>query len=312
MKNLKSSVGILNSIVRMMKLCFMALSMISIPVFVKPAFVASYYFVSTVFPQVRETFSAWLTPAVLYVLVNCIILAILLNSNLQHRFNITGSSHEEQNPSAAHQKQQQQEEEPIYEEESTERSGITELEEAEAEVSSAARSERIRTSDVRRLERPLATSRFNAHYKKSASAKSATEAKSLGISRSKKKADTLEATWKAITEGQGPPLTRHLRKSETWETVHRADATDAASHDSSSSSSAFRKCETWSNARNRTDNLPGRPEFAVGLRKEPSLSQDELNRRVEAFIAKMNNDMKLQREQSLARYMEMVNRGASE
>ena len=134
----------------------------------------------------------------------------------------------------------------------------------------------------------------------------------MGISRSKKNADTLEATWKAITEGRGPPLTRHLRKSETWETVHQADATESESRDSSSSSAVFRKSETWSNARNRTDNLTERPEFAVGLRKEPSLSPDELNKRVEAFISKMNNDMKLQREQSLARYMEMVNRGASE
>jgi len=312
MKNLKSSSGILNRIVRVMKLCFLALSMVSVPVFVKPVFASSYHFVSAVVPQVRETFSAWMTPAVLYVLVNCIILAILANSRLQHRFNITGRSHPgELNSSAAQQKQQQ---EPIYEDsDSTERSGTTELEEDENEASSEERSEVIRTPDVRRVERPLATSRFNTHYRKSASAKSVTEAKSLGISRSKKKAETLESTWKAITEGRGPPLTRHLRKSETWETVHRADATEGASRDSSSSSpSMFQKSETRSNARNRTENLPGKPELTVALRKEPSASQDELNRRVEAFIAKMNNDMKLQREQSLVHYMEMVNRGTSE
>lgn len=333
MKNLKSSAGILNRMVAVMKLGFMALSMVSVPVFVKPAFVASYEFVTAVFPRMLEAFSAWLTPTVLYVLVNCLILAILANSNLQRGFNITGSSYEEHNPSAARQKQREEAEEPVYEKESTERSGTANLEEEEPvydkestersgtteleeeEVSSAARSERIRTRDVRKVERPLATSRFNKLHRRSASAKSAMEVKSLDMSRpkeeesslaatpldslrseeqeasldatsldileSKEEAASLEATWKAITEAQRAPHKRHLRKSETF-----------------------------SSARNRTNNLLRGPEFPSGLKKEPSLSQDELNTRVEAFIAKVNNDMKLQREQSLLRYMEMVNRGS--
>lgn len=311
--------------VRGMKLCLIALSIVSVPVFVKPAYVASYEFVSTAFPQIRETFSAWLTRAVLYALVNCIILAILANSRFQDKFNISGRSHEEHNPSEATQqeeRQEVQEQEPISEEYPTEKFGTTELEEPiceeeptektelEEEVSTEARSERIRTLDVRKVKRPLATTRF--HYKKSASARSGAEAKSLGISRPpKKKGDTLEATWKAITEGRGPPLTRQLRKSETWESVHRGDAMEAAaSHDSSSPPpppSVFRKSAT-----NRTDDLPQGPELALKLWKEPSPSQDELNRRVEAFISKMNNDMKLQREESMTRYMEMVNRGTTE
>lgn len=304
MKNLKPSVGPVCKMVRVVKPCFIALTVVSVPVFLKPAYVASYEFVSAVFPQICEKCSAWLTPAVLYVLVNCIILAILANSRFQYKLDISGRSYDEHNQLAPHQKQQQ---EPIYEEESAEKFGTMELEEEEPEVSSEARSEGIRTLDVRKVERPLATSRF--HYKKSGSARSGAEAKSLGISRaSKKKADTLEATWKAITEGRGPPLARHLRKSETWESVHRGDATEAASHDSA----VFRKSETLSTARNRTDDPPQGPELALGLRKDPSPSEDELNRRVEAFIAKMNNDMKLQREQSLARYMEMVNRGTGE
>lgn len=52
----------------------------------------------------------------------------------------------------------------------------------------------------------------------------------------------------------------------------------------------------WSNDGNRTDDVGDRGEFGMGLKKEASLSLEELNRQVEAFIVKVKNDMKLQRE----------------
>ncbi|KAE8673506.1 Tetratricopeptide repeat-like superfamily protein [Hibiscus syriacus] len=102
-------------------------------------------------------------------------------------------------------------------------------------------------------------------------------------------------------------LTRHLKKSDTWES-HGRDINVPAWSDSKA---AMKKAETF---RDRTNYQPptelvSYPSLAsaVKLRKERSLSQDELNRRVEAFIKKFNDEMRLQRQESLNQYMEMVN-----
>lgn len=109
------------------------------------------------------------------------------------------------------------------------------------------------------------------------------------MARSKRQ-ETLENTWKMITEGRHVPLTRHLKKSDTWE-HHVAPAVDHVP-----------KSETFTE-RSNYEYSPAR------IRKEPSLGQDELNRRVEAFIKKFNEDMRMQRQESLNQYMEMINRG---
>ncbi|KAL9257489.1 hypothetical protein AKJ16_DCAP04906 [Drosera capensis] len=46
------------------------------------------------------------------------------------------------------------------------------------------------------------------------------------------------------------------------------------------------------------------------VRTEPSAGQEELNRKVEAFIERFNEEMRLQRQQSMQQFMEMINRAA--
>ncbi|KAK8918863.1 hypothetical protein KSP39_PZI021369 [Platanthera zijinensis] len=142
--------------------------------------------------------------------------------------------------------------------------------------------------------------------------------KPLGVSRSKKH-ETLESTWRTITEGRPVPLARHLKKSVTRETHARAATTDPLP-----SSPAILKSETFAAGSVAAADL-GSPSFPSGeispakvklrrepsagkLRREPSLGQDDLNRRVEAFIKKFNEEMRLQRQNSVQQYLDMIKR----
>ncbi|KAG2299315.1 hypothetical protein Bca52824_035787 [Brassica carinata] len=106
-------------------------------------------------------------------------------------------------------------------------------------------------------------------------------------SEDSRRQDTLETTWKKITEGRSTPLKKHLTKSDTWQ---------ERSH--------VQKKEKMT----KSDNL-NQAETTLRLKREPSPGQEELNRRVEAFIKKFNEDMRLQRLESLAKYNEMASGG---
>ncbi|XP_015582003.2 uncharacterized protein LOC8260302 [Ricinus communis] len=146
-------------------------------------------------------------------------------------------------------------------------------------------------------EKPRISARFG-HKKSVKASPEAGKATVLGVSKSKRN-DTLESTWKMITDGRAMPLTRHLKKSDTWDSHLRRDPPIR--------SQKMNKSETFTESKSK---LSQSRQGSGKLKKEPSLSQDELNKRVEAFINKFNEQMRLQRQESLNQYQEMINRGA--
>ncbi|KAK9278720.1 hypothetical protein L1049_028296 [Liquidambar formosana] len=109
--------------------------------------------------------------------------------------------------------------------------------------------------------------------------------------------ETMEETWKAITEGRGKGAGRQLKKSESeaWRTE-----VGGGGRGRGRGRREMRKWETFSTLRETS--------ATAGLRRERLPSEEDLKRRVEAFINKMNNDIRLQRQESDQRYLDMVNR----
>ncbi|KAI3795798.1 hypothetical protein L1987_38457 [Smallanthus sonchifolius] len=166
-------------------------------------------------------------------------------------------------------------------------------------------------------EKQPVTSRF-AHNRKPAKP-SPEGARALRVPKPKKH-ETLESTWKMITDGRQLPLTRHLRKSDTFDNLRQDsdESTAAPKTKVVKKSETFKDRTTYADQNDYTQPSAknsstaaknSSPAAGVKLKKDVSLGHDELNRRVETFIKKFIDDMRLQRQESLKQYMEMVNRG---
>ncbi|XXG71370.1 hypothetical protein AAC387_Pa07g0641 [Persea americana] len=225
---------------------------------------------TSVLPQIWRSLLSWLAPPYLYFLVNAIIISIAASSKFQ-----------------------------LHQPESKDQVEIRQ----DFEDPAAFEAVVVKNpAEVRQdfdvpfaKEKPLVSGRFGQLK----CVKASPEGNGALRVAKPKRHETLESTWKTITEGRSLPLARHLKKSDTWDTDLRSDGQDPIP--------VMKKSETMN------DRMAPSPSPSPGsgklLRKESSLSQDELNRRVEAFIKKFNEEMRLQRQKSLQNYMEMVNHG---
>ncbi|KAF9683516.1 hypothetical protein SADUNF_Sadunf04G0021900 [Salix dunnii] len=121
-----------------------------------------------------------------------------------------------------------------------------------------------------------------------------------------KRHETLENTWKMITEDRA--FTRNVKRSQTFKDTWE-------NHDSQFSTRlmdphAVNKSETFNDRTSYQLSPAGLSAPASEkFRKESSLSQDELNQRVDAFINKFKEEMRMQKTRSWNQYREMNSHG---
>ncbi|KAL0385222.1 UNVERIFIED_CONTAM: hypothetical protein Sradi_2916500 [Sesamum radiatum] len=125
--------------------------------------------------------------------------------------------------------------------------------------------------------------------------------------------DTIEATWKAITGGgKQRPERKHLKKSETWNVHTAPERQSAAAVESLKFSEELLKPTTTRKELRKSETFADSVMSITrrgGLRRDPSVGLDEFNKQVEAFIKKFNNEMRLQRQESDQRFLDMMKRG---
>ncbi|KAI4347357.1 hypothetical protein L6164_008173 [Bauhinia variegata] len=274
------------------KLVLMSMGIISTVILLKVAIIPfTFELVVSTFPQLWVSARSWLSPPFVYIIVNFIIITIAASSNFHHKNRVSSNSpptNDSKFSSSAvvadhaisdtgnHQS------EPRSQSNELQRQEKEELEEEEAKVTAEVKDSGLSFNKPTVHPSP---EKFTNNY--------------FSPDPSPDSNDTMEATWRAIMEGQGKSMAPQLKKSDTWGASARITKAEPFRRDDDDpvawAQKELRKSDTFNDA--------------ASLRREKSMSQDELNRRAEAFIKKFNLEMKLQRLESEQRFKEMVNRG---
>ncbi|KAL4201954.1 hypothetical protein AMTRI_Chr02g261390 [Amborella trichopoda] len=303
------------SVILTLKVLFLSMAVVSTAIFLKFSLPVLMEFMAYEVPILCDQIKGWLTPPYLYIVINCIIITIAASSSFQQK-----PEENNQEPLLDQKRAEIRNDYGIPAIHSPEFEIPTEIKRPSFEITATKKSSNEEEEDflsrgewwptgrsfpmVDSLEnscvteeKPPVSVRFS--HRKSVKASPEGGRAGLGVARPKRH-ETLESTWKTITDGRAIPLARHLKKSDTWETHGRSRMND-------SSSPLMKKSDTFDERRSLAGESTPSPGSCKGLRKDPSLSQDELNRRVEAFIKKFNAEIRLQRKQSFQTYMDMVN-----
>ncbi|KAJ6978992.1 hypothetical protein D5086_022205 [Populus alba] len=270
-------------------------------------------------PLLWSSILSWLKPPYIYIIINCIIITIVASSRFHHSHSTANSTtthdqiekipmdeylHDEMKISTVEIQSHHFGGEQFVIEDKGLVNAVAVLEDSKNETVDSSENNLLLPENLSPMEKPLVSSRFGHRKFVKASPEGG---RALRVAKPKRH-ETLENTWKTITEGRAMPLTRHVKKSETFKDTWE-------NHGSQFNTSVVdphevKKSTTFKDRTNYQLPLVNSSSPSSGkLRKEPSLSQDELNRRVEAFIKKFNEEMRLQRQESLNQYKEMTSRG---
>ncbi|KAI3407948.1 DUF4408 domain-containing protein [Psidium guajava] len=268
---------------------------------------ASTFLISTI-PSFWSSTKVFLSPPYIYILLNFVIVAIVASSTFHHQSQIINPVkrallHTEKSLNLKFGFKSEEDEAAVFEvpasQEATNESRLQDQNVAFTQNQEREEEEVIKSMVVaaaasvdKNVDPSMETSDDEALSGKSGEITGEADGEEkAGLPKPEEPDDSLDSVWKAIMESQGKPATWKLKKRNTWDSPPRVAAAAAAGP----CRRELRQSDTF---RER-----------VASTRENSTNQDELHRRADEFIRKINNDLRLQREESDLRPIEMVNRG---